>query len=168
MAAALLVLTGSAQALCLAPHALGVAPAPVSVPRAPRARLAPTMRLGGGDIEFDSVDSWDAQIAEQNAWFAQQQQQQQGGGWMGEQQAAAAGWMGDAPMGGAGGWDGGGWIDDRYMGGAGGAPPQVELVVPEGHYPGMQFPVDFGGATYYVPVPEGHGPGMPFVVEAPA
>jgi hypothetical protein len=45
--------------------------------------------------------------------------------------------------------------------------PQIEVTVPLGCYPGMEFLVDFEGQTFYVAVPDGCGPGTAVTVEAP-
>ena len=54
-------------------------------------------------------------------------------------------------------------------GSSGEAPPaQVEVVVPDGCYPGMEFTVDFDGRTFNIAVPDGCEPGMALTVEVPA
>lgn len=129
------------------------------------------------EIDYDGCDSWDDQIAEQAAWMAQQQQlghnpMQMGQNCMGDQ---GPGWMDHAShMGdqGHGGWmdqyqqmdqSPGGWMNQQQM-----SPRQVEIFIPEGCYPGMEFPVDVGGQRpFYVAVPQGLGPGMSFWMDMP-
>ena len=133
------------------------------------------------DIDYDGVESWDEQIAEQEAWMAQQQQmdhrdpyhqemapppyhQQHMDMEMGHNDP---GWMAhEQPM---RDHDGPGWMDQQHMGHPNG-PEQLEIVIPEGCYgmEGCEIPVDFGGQRpFYVAVPDGLGPGMSFWTDMP-
>ena len=42
----------------------------------------------------------------------------------------------------------------------------VEIVVPEGCMPGMDFAVEWGGLSYNIAVPDGVWPGQPITIEA--
>ena len=43
----------------------------------------------------------------------------------------------------------------------------VEIVVPDGCTPGMEFTVEWGGVSYTIAVPEGVWPGQPLTIELP-
>jgi hypothetical protein len=43
----------------------------------------------------------------------------------------------------------------------------VEIVVPDGCTPGMEFTVEWGGVSYSIAVPEGVWPGQPLTIELP-
>ena len=53
--------------------------------------------------------------------------------------------------------------------GSGDAPPPstVEVTIPDGCFPGMEFTVDFNGRTFNIAVPDGCEPGQPLQVEVP-
>ena len=54
--------------------------------------------------------------------------------------------------------------------GGGGTPgtQAVNIVVPDGCFPGMEFTVDFEGTPYNIAVPDGTGPGQEITIELPA
>ena len=52
------------------------------------------------------------------------------------------------------------WMAEQQMHNHGGVPRHVEVVVPDGYYPGMHF--NYHG--FDVMVPEGSGPGMAFLI----
>ena len=82
----------------------------------------PRMMPNDDDIEWDGIDSWDDQIAEEAAWLAYQQMHNDGAmclpmdaRWMPEQQMAeGALWMAQPQM------EGGPWMAEQQMGYAGG------------------------------------------------
>ena len=58
-------------------------------------------------------------------------------------------------------------VDEEPPPGAGPSePPQsVEVVIPDGCYPGMEFTVTFEGREFNIAVPDGCNPGDPIIVE---
>ena len=59
---------------------------------------------------------------------------------------------------------------DNAGGPSDGPPPpqQVEIIVPDGCWPGMEFTVEFEGRSFNIVVPDGCEPGMALNVEVPA
>lgn len=130
------------------------------------------------DVDYDGVESWDEQIAQQEAWMAQHQHMGYGGPEMApppyHQQHMGMDmghngprWMAhEQPM---RGYDAPGWMEERHMGNPYG-PEQLELVIPEGCYgmEGCEIAVDFDGQRpFYVAVPDGFGPGMSLWFDMP-
>ena len=48
-----------------------------------------------------------------------------------------------------------------------GSPQQVEIIIPDGCFPGMDFTVDYGGRSFDITVPDGCEPGQALLVDVP-
>eukprot|EP00325_Prymnesiales_sp_UTEX-LB-985_P021952 CAMPEP_0174719278 /NCGR_PEP_ID=MMETSP1094-20130205/30885_1 /TAXON_ID=156173 /ORGANISM="Chrysochromulina brevifilum, Strain UTEX LB 985" /LENGTH=198 /DNA_ID=CAMNT_0015919549 /DNA_START=28 /DNA_END=624 /DNA_ORIENTATION=- len=158
-----------------------------------------------GDIDFDSVASWDERLAEENAWLAERQLEMdqletnhirwmpeqhhhpdeewmmrplpdqdgpRSGLWMQDQDRPGGLWMveheqdhnrGEPWMAVQQDHPGLPWLPEEHIG----APQKMEVIVPNGCYPGMEFTVAVHNRPLHVTVPHGVVPGMSILVDVP-